>query len=829
MKRKCGKKRQMMAALLTIAMAASLLTGCGGKNSTGEENGADGGTTAASSKEGVWRVEEMGLDISSIYDTIIKNGDGMLAYGINVVYPEGTYDAEDAADVIVGNQTTQADTVEDADTTDDAEIDEADTAVSDAGSITVRVAILDENGQVEKETSMTYDSVNQGISVIGADSEGHLYLFRDQYVDVPDENGYYNDVMSIEKWDMDGNQLMDVVISDTAEAQKVREENDGWVSCNMRELLDGQLYVGLNNMVLVLDTETGEVVRSIDTSDTGQDDSGYSTRATDSTILELADGTLAGITYQSDGVYVGTVNLNTFLLEDLTKIPQGYSLFSFYAGADNREIVATTESGIYSFHIGDTETTELMNFVNSDFINSPNEIFFANETTFYATYYDQDDDTAKLGKFTKVDPADIADQKELTLGCLGLNYDVLGAVVAFNKENTEYRISMKDYNSLYNTDDDSTVGLTKLNADIVSGNIPDILVISNDMPADSYIAKGVFEDLNPYIEQDAEIDADNLMPNIMEAFSTDGKLYRLVPSYEIVTAIAKTSLVGEERGWTAEEATAIMNTLSDDAEFMDGTTREELLNYSMRASGDQFIDWENGTCSFDSDEFKGLLTFLGQIQSEEERANLSEDYWDNYYLNYDSMWRENRALTRFYYISSFDDYNYSEKGTFGEDITLIGFPTGDGDGSAIWADLELAMSAKSPYKEGAWQFLRTYLLDDYQNEITYGFPLSIKRLNEMGEEAQQMLYYLDENGEKVEYNNTYSLNGVEIEILPMSEEEVEKFKEILYSFKKVYTNQDELLSIITEEAAAFFSGQKTVDAVAEIIQSRAQIYVNENS
>jgi hypothetical protein len=36
------------------------------------------------------------------------------------------------------------------------------------------------------------------------------------------------------------------------------------------------------------------------------------------------------------------------------------------------------------------------------------------------------------------------------------------------------------------------------------------------------------------------------------------------------------------------------------------------------------------------------------------------------------------------------------------------------------------------------------------------------------------------------------------------------------------------MNIITEEVEAFYSGQKTAAAVADIIQSRASIYISEN-
>jgi len=40
--------------------------------------------------------------------------------------------------------------------------------------------------------------------------------------------------------------------------------------------------------------------------------------------------------------------------------------------------------------------------------------------------------------------------------------------------------------------------------------------------------------------------------------------------------------------------------------------------------------------------------------------------------------------------------------------------------------------------------------------------------------------------------------------------------------------REAILSIIMEKAEAFFQGQKPLDVVADIIQSRAQLYVSEN-
>ena len=89
-------------------------------------------------------------------------------------------------------------------------------------------------------------------------------------------------------------------------------------------------------------------------------------------------------------------------------------------------------------------------------------------------------------------------------------------------------------------------------------------------------------------------------------------------------------------------------------------------------------------------------------------------------------------------------------------------------------------------------------------------------------------YYLDENGEKVEYDRTYWLGGMEVPIPLLSDEEEDLVTDFLAGCdRRVYDNGT-VINIINEEAAAFFEGQKSAEDVAAIIQSRAQIYVHEN-
>ena len=69
----------------------------------------------------------------------------------------------------------------------------------------------------------------------------------------------------------------------------------------------------------------------------------------------------------------------------------------------------------------------------------------------------------------------------------------------------------------------------------------------------------------------------------------------------------------------------------------------------------------------------------------------------------------------------------------------------------------------------------------------------------------------------------------EVKIKPLTQEEVKKFSDFVLSINLLYSGNSEVSDIISEECSAFFSGQKTAEEVAEIIQNRVSVYINENS
>lgn len=631
-----------------------------------------------------------------------------------------------------------------------------------------------------------------------------------------EEEVEYLDDYYLSKMTLSGEEVFSVKLNDVPEFRKAGEDNGYFYVRDMICVPGKGLFVNSNNNLFMFDFD-GNYVKTIQ----GKNEESL---LDGGEFYVLEDGRCASVLYNDTGMYLATVDLETASIKEKYDLPGRSYDYSFYPG-HGYDFFLTNEYGVYGYNMGDADKTQLMGFIDSDLdINRIYQIKGIDDKSFIGMYDDPETGYPILAKFTKVPPEEVRERQAITLAMPDSDWNVRRAVIKFNKENEQYKITILDYSSLYGTDEDYDAGANKLNMDIVSGKVPDIVVLDDRMHVDSYINKGLFEDLKPFIEKDEDINLEDLMPNVIDALSTDGKLFILAPSYAIQTVVAKASDVGEERGWTVKEAQELMTSKPEGTQLFESFTRDMALEYCMVMSGNQFIDWEKGKCSFDSDAFVEMLMFISSFPEEIDDSIYNEEYWSQY----ESMWREGKVIASPTWFGDFGGFNRMEKGSYGEKITMIGFPSANGDGSVIRLDMQLAMSAKSTCKDGVWEFLRSFLSDEYQKENIYNFPISVKRLNELAKEAMEKPYYMDEDGKKEEYDDIMYINGQELIIPPMTQEEVDRFLEQLYSFNHVYKMDATLLNIISEETAPYFAGQKSAKDVAAVIQSRVQIYVNEN-
>lgn len=773
------KKFRLISMLLAVSM---LFAACGGSTENVKENNTNKNAIFKEQSD-VFQLE--GGDISQIMvceDTIYVE-----QYIYNYDMPQAR--AEVAVDAV--EEVTE-------------EVVEEDVLIEDTMSSTIRkITGYGFDGTVKSNFTQQVD-MNVGYGRFMADENGNIYSVKYQYPTY--EGTDTKDKIYLEASAPDGSEKWKIHLN-----EKMSEDDYFYVSdifCDEK----GQIILDSSRGIEIYDSE-GNPIKMIEKPNTQ-----------DCRLIRIRDGKFAIIGSDGSTASVQTVDLQSGALGEKTSLVFNYYRYQVMSGL-YYDIYLSDDYGAYGYNIGDAEITKLMDYISSDFAsNYLYQISFLDENTFVAYYYG--DEGGKLSKFTKVAPEDVIDKKEVTLGCYYLDPDVKHKIIEFNKANEEYRINIKDY-STYDTIEDYTQGMTRLNADIVAGDVADIMILNTQMPVESYAAKGIFADLNEFLEKDTEVKKEDLLPNILEALSLDGELYRIAPFFSVNTFAAKTADVGEEPGWTMDEALALLATKPEGTNLLSEMTASSFMYYTMWICGEQYVDWENGQCYFDSDGFMKILEYANTLpRTIEYTANMDDE---SYWKELDAQYRNGKTILNLQYLSGFRDYAYVEQAVFGEDITLIGFPSEEGNGAGINIGTTMAISALSKNKDVAWEFLKLFLKEEYQDSLTYNFPVRISSLRKLEEKAWEKPYYLDENGNKVEYDDYYYISGMEIPAVPLTQEETGEFVDYLMSLDKLCVYNEALNNIITEECESYFAGQKTAQEVADIIQSRAKIYVSENS
>lgn len=487
----------------------------------------------------------------------------------------------------------------------------------------------------------------------------------------------------------------------------------------------------------------------------------------------------------------------------------------------------TDSSSLYGYDIATETETKILTWLNCD-VDS-NNIEYSNVLdngdvfVISRNWNENSNNNYEIVTLVKTPASEVQQKTILTLATVNLYYDFREKILKFNKTNPNYRIEVIDY-SEFNTEDDYNAGMTKLNTEIISGNVPDLIDVSN-MPYKQYASKGLLEDLYPYLDNDPDYSKEALVQSIVKAAEVDGKLYQLMSGFSVMSIIGNPEVVGTEMGWTMAELQAIIEQHPEaDLPFGSYMTRENLLQYFLMLNMDDYMNWETGECSFNSDEFKNLLTFAKTFPSSEEFEAAMKDYeW----VEPAVLIREGRQLVSMFSASDFDSFQY-EKNAFGGNITFKGLPSADKSGNIATISSGIAMTTSCKDKDGAWQFIREIISDESQKNQWY-FPVVQKIYDENLAEAMKQEYTTDENGNQipVPHGGMSYGNGEAISFYAITREEADQFNAMINSVTKLFSYDMTVIDRINEDVQAFFAGEKDVNQTAETIQSRMNIYLNE--
>lgn len=493
----------------------------------------------------------------------------------------------------------------------------------------------------------------------------------------------------------------------------------------------------------------------------------------------------------------------------------------------NDTLLFVENGALYRCSIESRKFEKVLKFVDSD-MNPDNvaSIFELEDGTIGVVSNNSDYTSAEVDYLTKRDPKASSNKTEITLGSFYTDSELLEKVIQFNKKSDKYRIVVKTYLD-DNGEEDYDAALKKFNSDIVSGNCPDIIELSSVIDDMSkYSEKGVLEDLIPYFEKDSELDIDDFVPSIVDTYKSNGKLYALPQSFSINVMFGATSAVGSETSWNMKEFSDLAKSLPEGTQILQDLTSDGLLQTMLYYNMDKYVNWATAECTFNTDDFADLLELCSEYQSSEE---FYKDYeFDENSDNEITLIRNKKLLMKQEYMDSIDTY-MCDKAIFGETITAKGYPTEKGNGVVASNNGSLlAISSKSKAKDIAWEFIRQMYLPLGEDAFPYGFPIRQDDLDTVFENSKKVETYTDEDGNEQIAENAWSFDDIELKVGVPTDEDINVIKELIFKIDTKPSLDEDIYNIISEEATAYFEGQKSAKDVADVIQSRVSIYVKEN-
>ncbi len=397
----------------------------------------------------------------------------------------------------------------------------------------------------------------------------------------------------------------------------------------------------------------------------------------------------------------------------------------------------------------------------------------------------------------------------------------------------EYEIGMEEGSAVTRED-----ALKKLNTQIMAGQGPDFLILS-DLPADSYIEKGLLADLGPLI--DGLEGEEKLFDNVVDAFRKDGNLYTVPCDVNLPTILCR------------EKYIADVQDLEDIADAMEKLRADNPEKDLLRVCSEKGIMktfsvgyapfWKTEAGEIDLQAVEEFLTQTKRIydaQMDGLPQEIVEDYErrNEEYMEYTGTRYEEDT----YFAYGMDDMNYTMgyrqflAGTLGgpygyAELTsvprtkqfadCINVPMDGKEGSVFCVHTLAGISAVSEHQEHAEGLLKVLLGSESPAD---GFPVNQaafeKELYPDEYESPDVPYsdmaYVEEDGKAYTWT-----------IYWFDEAAADALRSRIGSVNRAYVEDKALEEAVYQAGTAYMRGEMSVEEAVADVEKSMSIYMAE--
>jgi multiple sugar transport system substrate-binding protein len=344
----------------------------------------------------------------------------------------------------------------------------------------------------------------------------------------------------------------------------------------------------------------------------------------------------------------------------------------------------------------------------------------------------------------------------------------------------------------------------------LTGKGPD-LIDTGSLAIEAFIGRKLFVNLNDAMAQDPSFDKNQFFTNILDNPKQGSGLYTIPLHFYLSAlvgdkgAVERSGISIDDKNWNWDQFTDIANQMTDKADHPYGyffKSETTLLNGMLQNSYAQIVDVEKREAHFDSGLFINMLNKIKSMSDNSVMTLDSKHARDTYFMDVSV-----NSLGS--YVSSLHQTGYSKPGYY-----LNPKSEGEKPGGFIYGSSGLAINANSTVKAETWDFLK-YVMSGESDNGKYGFPINKAAYQRQAEKLLQQgtIKAMGESGE---------------ESYPVTAADLQGLDKMITNAVNVKSNvSDRISSIVFSESRAFFSGQKSAEMVAKLIQNKVSTYLNE--
>jgi len=344
--------------------------------------------------------------------------------------------------------------------------------------------------------------------------------------------------------------------------------------------------------------------------------------------------------------------------------------------------------------------------------------------------------------------------------------------------------------------------LTGKGADLISLNV-------KDLPVRKYVDKKLLVNLSSLMKEDATFDSSQYEMNILDGAKMNGGLYTLPLRFTLnsfmgdAKAIEESGVKFDDSKWTWSEFITVGKSLAASGGHtysIGNTSREQMLYDLFTDNYKRIVNEEKRPASFDTKEFALLMEQVKTLFEEKVVTDAEVDAGDYFFS---TVWIFSPAD---YFVMPSLIFEKGKGKIYNKPLAA-----GQQAGDSFTMQMTLGLNANSTVQAEAWDFIKFLMSEEIQTMPDHQSFSIHKKVNEKTLQDLQNKGSIDAMGSTV----------------PVMKADIDMIKQMMQNASTPEKHDSKIRTIITEEVKGYYSGQKSAQAVAELVANRVTTYLNE--